>query len=606
MMKRDKGAPRRPDANLRRLVSNLRRDGEAMAALAALGVEASTVATFQLGLREPYVRADGRRVERVLTFPVVSDRGRRRFACVDLPGVTVNPERASCWSAGPPVAISWPIGSAVLVVCGSPVELWQLGQAAGRRDVAATLVASSHGDVAPEEWAVSRHWASWDRVILTGTVPGAVRSAIAAAAGRPIEHAPAVECSGPGEVPVSQRHDDWLLELLSGTSFLGGGSSGPVAEAIAGDFSAATIALHGGWRDGRMYYPALVERRTRTEGIAGAGERVLHAYETVVVRSDGAVLEGEVLPAPPGTPAFRRVHALTDGTRIDAAPAASRHATWSLGSIRAFVAARAVGDDPCGRPTAAVLRDTHAFLSSRVWLPDGDDLWVAAAYAVLTHLYRVFDAVPLLVAQGPRGSGKSELGLAVAAVGFNAAMMGQGSAAALVRLARDGGGLVVLDDAECLGPGASGFTDLSQTLKLGYKGRTARKPVTLPSGRVATLDFYGPRLVTTTRGVEPVLGSRCVTVLTAPSGGARPPCDVDPESLRDELHVVGMARAADVDRRYRELMTGRGDREDEIWAPLEAVAGVLGPPAMVSAIARRRRVAASTLAAVEMLASAAS
>jgi hypothetical protein len=564
-----------------------------MAALDGLGVEASTVAAFQLGLREPYVRADGRRVERVLTFPVSAERGRRRFACVALPGITLNPEDASCWSAGAPVPVTWTVGASVLIVCGSPLELWQLGQAAGRSDVAATLVASSHGAAMPAAWGASRYWAVWERVLVTGSVPAAVRSAIAAAAGRPVEHAPAVGCLEDAGTPIAVRHDEWLLELLSGAVFVGAASSsGGGPDALAGDFSADTTTLHGGWRDGRMYYPALVERRTR-DGAAGPGTALLHAYRTVVVRSDGAVLEGEVLPAPPGTPSHRRVRALTDGTRIDAAPAASRHATWSLASIRAFVAARAAGEDPCGRPTAATLRDVHSFIASRVSLPEPDDAWLATAYAALTHLYRVLDAVPLLVAQGPRGSGKSELGLAVAAVGFNAAIMGQGSAAALVRLARDGGGLVVLDDAECLGPDASGSSELLQTLKLGYKRRTAGKPVTLPSGRVATLDFYGPRLVTTTKGVEPVLGSRCVTVATAPSSAVRPICDLDPEALRDELHVMGMARAADVERRYRELVAGLTDRESEIWAPLEAVAAVLGPPVMVSALARRRRAAAS-------------
>lgn len=52
-----------------------------------------------------------------------------------------------------------------------------------------------------------------------------------------------------------------------------------------------------------------------------------------------------------------------------------------------------------------------------------------------------------------------------------------------------------------------------------------------------------------------------------------------------------MARAAGVERRYHELMVGRTDREGEIWAPLEAVAEVLGPSAMAAALARRRAAA---------------
>lgn len=584
----------RGDANLRRLVSNLRRDPEAMRALAELGIEDATVATFQLGQREPYARTDGRCVERVLAFPVAVSGGRRRFACVNLLDVTVNPEHPVCWSPGLPTTVEWLVGSTVLVVCGSPVEVWQLGQAAGRKGIDAAFVASTQAGVAPAEWSGAKFWSRWDRVVVTATVAPAVRRLVAGSARRPIDHAPAVECSERAESPPSMRHDEWLLELLSGAVRLGSAATGGAGAegSAAGDFDATTLALHGGYRDGRMYYPTLVERRRRQAG-TGSDGMLLHSYETVVVRGDGAVLEGEVLPAPAGTPAARRVHALTDGTRIDAAPAASRHGTWALRSIQAFVAARAEGVDPCARPTAAVLRDAHAFLASRVSLPDPDDLWLAAAFAVMTHVARVFDAVPLLVAAGPRGSGKSELALAVAALGFNAAVMGQGSAAALVRLARDGGGLVVLDDAEGLGADASGFGELAQTLKLGYKASTARKPVTLPSGRVVTLDFFGTRLITTTRGIEPVLGSRCVTVCTAPSAARRAACEVDPDAVRDELHVVAMSRGADVERRYREIVEGGGEnsgggRDHEIWAPLVAVAEVLGPTPMLEAIRRRR------------------
>ena len=593
-----KAAARRPDANLRRLMSNLRRDQEAMEELRRLGIDASTVEAFQLGMREPYQRSDGRCVDRVLSFPVAADRGRRRFASINLPGVTVNPEHPSNWSAGAAVAVTWSVGSDIVVICGSPVEMWQLGQAAGRRDIAATFVTSSQAEVAPAVWSMARYWAKWERVLVTGSVPPAMRSMIAGWSGRPVEHAPLAACSPSNDVPIALRHVDWLLEILSGATHLGSDRARIAdGDSAAGDFSAATTCLHGGWRDGRMYYPALVERRTVADRDVGPVAGLLHAYQTVVVRSDGAVLEGEILPAPPGTAAARRVHALTDGTRIDAAPSASRHATWSLGSIQAFVAARTLGRDPCVRPTPAVMRDAHAALMSRVWLPDADDHWLATGFAVLTHLARLFDAVPLLVAEGPRGSGKSELALAVAGLSFNQAVMGQGSAAALVRLAREGGGLVVLDDAEGLGPDTSGFSELAQTLKLGYKQSTARKPIVTCGGKVQTLDFFGPRLVTTTRGIEPVLASRCVTVRCVPSGAARPACDVDTDAVRDELHVIAMTHAAEVETRYRQLMIGRIDREGEIWAPLHAIAEVLGPPAMASALMRRRAaVARPTLA----------
>ncbi|RYG62721.1 hypothetical protein EON77_21870, partial [bacterium] len=329
--------------------------------LEALGLDEATIATVQLGLREPYDRVDGRRIENVLTFPVGSDGGRRRFASVNLPGVTLNPEHAVCWSPGEATSVTWGGGGSVLIVCGSPLEVWQLGQAAGRKKIDATIVASSQAIEAPACWGEPRFWATWKRVIVVDTVATPVRTRIAEWAKRPVEHAPHACASSCDELPVRLRHDDWLLEVLSSAVLLGRVDiAHDLMEACPGDYCARTLTLHGGFRDGRMYYPTLVERRRQSGSHAST---LLHSYETVVIRSDGAVLEAEVLPAPPGTPAARRVHALDDGTRIDAPPAASRHATWSLASIQSFVAARAAGEDPCRRPTAAVLQEVHATLA---------------------------------------------------------------------------------------------------------------------------------------------------------------------------------------------------------------------------------------------------
>lgn len=309
----------------------------------------------------------------------------------------------------------------------------------------------------------------------------------------------------------------------------------------------------------------------------------------MILRGDGAILEPVTLSAPHGTPARRRVHALTDGTRVESPPQASRHTSWSLESIQSFASARVAGVDPCLRASAEVLDDVHGFLEARVRLPDPDDLWIVATFVVVTHLFRVFDALPLLLVSGPRGSGKSELASAVVAVGFNAVMMGQGSAAALVRLTRQCGGLVALDDAEGLATQASGFGELGQCLKLGYKSGTARKPVAMGNGQVDTYDFFGPRLLTCTRGVDPVLGSRCIGVVTAPAELGAVMEAPDPDALRDELHCLAMARASEVAEAHSGLAAAASDRLGEIWSPMLAVARTLGSRRMVEAVERRWR-----------------
>lgn len=562
--------------NHRRLRSNLLRNAAALDALAELGIDRAFIEERGLGMKEPYRRTDGSVVDGVVAFPIEAEDGRRRYGYVALRGVTRNPEHPVAWSPGR--ARSVREGSeGVLLVVGSPAEAFRAGLSARRRAMAVAAVASSRPEQVPPEWEDASFWAPWERVVLSDEVPAHLRAAVSAVARRPLHHAPGVVNTGFAELSPAERADAWVDELL--------GTATPLSEATLravepdaqtpGDYAATPVALHGGFSRGHLYYPFMVERR-RALAVGGAG-RLVHSYETLILRSDGSVLEAVTLPAPAGTPASQRVHALTDGTRIASPPQPSANSTWSLGAIQAFVGARATGADPCPRAPGAVLSDVRDLIASRVALPSAGDAWVATAFVALTHMFRVFEALPILLVEGPRGSGKTELAAAIASLSFNAAIMGQGSAAALVRLSRECGGLVALDDAEGLSSLGTGFGELSQCLKTGYRAASARKPVTTASGRVETFDFFGPRLVTCTRGVDPVLGSRCIRVPTAPG---RPEADapaIDADDLRDELHALAMVRAGEVADAYAGLAASGVDRADEIWAPMLAIADVLAP-----------------------------
>ncbi|WP_242121939.1 hypothetical protein [Sphingomonas lacusdianchii] len=582
---------RSTDFNFRRLRSNLIRNPAAMARLSAMGFGADLVEALGLGLKEPYRRTDGTLVERVLAYPLDVPGSRRRYGYLNLEGVTIGADHPVAWGPGAPATVRSGAG-AVAVVAGSPVAAWQLGAAAFRLGLPVVCLASSQPDAAPAEWDDAAFWAPWDRVVIAGGLADAMAVGIVRAARRPIEGAkgvqPVDDCDedcdhGP---PITRLHDGWLERILSSAAPVGAAPEAAVVDGGPGDFAAMPIPVHGGFARGHSFYPFLVERRRAASAAGGGG--LLHSYETLVLRSDGAVLEPQVLRAPAGTPAGRRVHALSDGTRIAAPPQASRQASWSLDAIQRYAADRAAGIDPCRRPAVEVMADVRDFLASRVVLPDPDDLWVVAAFTMMTHLFRVFEAIPLLLAIGPRGSGKSELAAAVVSLGFNAVLMGQGSAAALVRLTRECGGLVALDDAEGLSTEASGFGELGQCLKLSYKSSTARKPLTLNGGRVETIDFYGPRLLTTTRGVDAVLRSRCIAVRTLPADCASLPAAApDPATLRDELHALAMTRAGGVSAVYAGLRGAAGGRDAEIWAPLRAIADTLGCPELAAVIGRR-------------------
>lgn len=581
--------------NHRRLLANLMRDPKALAGLAELGLDRAFVEERNLGIREPHRRGDGAVVSGVLAYPLADEDGRWRWGCVTLAGVTANPDHPVAWNAGP--ARSVPEGDAgTLLVVGSPLVALQVGVSARRRGLALAAVASSRPEVLPAEWSRASFWAKWDRVVLCDGVPPHLRDAIGSAARRPLHHAPGAATSGDPDLPPAARLDAWVDALAGAATPL---VVTPLRAVLAetadpGDYAAAVTTLHGGFSGGHLYYPVTVERRRAG---AGASGRLLHSYETVVVRSDGSLLEATTLPAPAGTPTGQRVHALTDGVRIPSPPQPSAHSTWSLASIQRFVAARSAGLDPCDRPPDEVLSDVRATISSRVALPSADDEWVVAVFVVLTHLHRVFEALPVLLLEGPRGSGKTELAAVVGSLSFNAVMMGQGSAAALVRLARECGGLIALDDAEGLSSLGTGFGELSQALKTGYRRASSRKPVTMPSGRIESFDFFGPRLVTCTRGVDPVLGSRCIRVPTAPGAPSRAAPEVEPDDLRDDLHVLAMARAAEVAEVHRPLADAGVDRADEIWAPMLAIARVLGSLEARQAIDRARAAHGSALRA---------
>lgn len=562
-----------------------------MASLDAMGIEPATVETFGMGLREPYTRADGATVHGVLSYALAEAGGRRRFGCVRLPGVTAFAEHELAWSAGLPETVRWSFGRGVLLVCGSPVALWQLGQAAERSGAPVTLVASSQPDRAPSSWSSPSFWSGWERVVLVDGVSPTLRRLVLDRRRGAVEQAQSVTCPDEDAGPAGQRHVQWLTQLLSAAVPCTQGA--PVGDdGAAGDFTAARISLHGGFAGGQMFYPFEVERRRDMDGGENGPSRMLYSVETIVLRSDGAVLEGMMLPAPRGTPAARRVHALTDGTRIDGPPRASAHASWSLPSIKRFIAARQAGEDPCTRPAADIVGDVRTYLASRVALPRPEDFWIVAAFVVLTHCFHAFEALPLLCVVGPKGTGKSELGAAVSALAFNSLVMGQGSAAAMVRLAGDCGGLVVLDDVESLATDGAGFGDLAQALKTGYRRATARKPLVV-GGRVEVVNFFGPRMLTVTRPPDPVLLSRCLMVETGPLIEPLPAASgPEAQELRDELHALAMARAGDIAEAYGEIMLACSDRAAEIRAPLIAIATVLGVSEIVSALAEAMTAAA--------------
>lgn len=595
--------------NLSRLESNLRRNKAALQYLFDRGLTEDTIRRFHLGLKEPYRRkSDGKTVTGALCYPIISQMGEAlsRYGCYNIPGVTENPVDKNGWGRGSPTTYySGPvIGKSLLFVAEGCKDLWILdqhltGTPLGKKTI---IISSSHGSGIPEEWKETSFWSSWSGVYFGHDNDDAgeqMARLLVRFCGREARRSRVPESMGKDWTDFfkSGGSIEQFAELLETAPAVSAPApEGEGATSSLGEFAANPVNINGAFVNGHLYYPFTVERREleKVRRKDGPGdERMVASYITKVLRSDGAVLDIVRLAAPKGTPHEKRVLALTDGTRIEKEPQPSHYATWQLESLQRFIKALQSRQPAPHRPLGQLLVDVVAHLRRSVWLPYEEDYSVLALYVAMSFVYQVFDAIPLVIVTGEKGTGKSELGDALARVSFNATVVGQGSAASIVRLLNEARGLVVLDDLEAVGRSLedTSFTDINQMLKLSYKKRTGKKAITDKSGKTTIFDFYGPKVINNTRGVDSILGSRMIYIQTrrmpelvrqdAKITGSDPDEMIN---LRNEMHVWGMASASRVHEHYRRLMERKGDRDDEICAPLRALAEASEDSALLNSL----------------------
>ena len=617
---------------LQRKLAALWRCPRALEHLRQLGLTDATLRRFRFGLAAPYQsRRTGLTVSAAVCFPLLGCAGLpvRRFGMLAVPGLTQNAPAPS-WCAGEPrTYYAGPVtGRTRVLVAGGPTELWLLAQhldAAEDRDL--LVVASAHGLSPPREWMDPAFWRDWEEVYLAQAGDAAGEEAargIARLAGRAARRV-SPPCAG------SEAGSGWrgffraggsareLRDLMAAAAVVSAeppragppqavpptaGPGAPLAAAAPGEYEVERVNVNGAYVRGQLYYPFVIEHVEVETAVGRDGQvtgRTVTSYRTKVVRSDAAVLDVMLLPAPKGTLRERRVLALSDGTRLLREPQPNHRATWPLRDINAYIAKVRAGQPVC-RPLAHMLGDLRAHMEAAVWLPQADDHAVLALYAALSFVYTVFDAIPLVLVTGEKGSGKTALAEAIEAVAFNAVLVGSTSAAAAIRAANEGRGLMVLDDLESVGTALAGeaFSDLHQMLKLAYKRTTGRKVVTERSGRTVEFDFFGPKVVNNTSGIDPITRSRMYEVRTRRmppelrAGTAARLPGFDPRraaELRSELHGWAMAHAHEVEAAYRDAVAeaGRTDRAEEIALPLRVLAGLAGDRELCGALDRALR-----------------
>lgn len=356
-----------------------------------------------------------------------------------------------------------------------------------------------------------------------------------------------------------------------------------------GRYAYKPVSINNSYSNGYLYYP--VQTVHRSKQVIGKGsdkkEVMAEAIETVVVRSDRQILHFKSSEKLNDSETGTKVYRLTDGTLVNSIPTANEHGTWSWDYINTFV-----NDEVENLPSLdRLIEKVRDVLYGRIWLPSECDYYLLALTAVTSYVQSVFDAVPLLLLTGPAGSGKSELSTAMTQVSANAVMIGQVSAPTMMRLIDSSGGLCVIDDLESVGVspnsknGQQKFSEIAQVLKVSYKKSSATRMVTnVKTMRTEVLNFFGCKIISNTKGVDDILGSRMIHIHTRHMPSEVMPTfkvreqfsDDDTYKLRNLLHTWAFTHVNEVHKTYRAMYTSKSNRQDEIAAPLRVLAKMSG------------------------------
>lgn len=577
-----------------KLKKRLRENKEALSYLFGRGLTVETINYFGLGLSTPYTSKRSREEQcDALVYPVRQRDGKlyNKYGYYNIPGVTKNPTDKNGWMSGEVRSYYAETESEKksIFVCEGAKDVWRHWQALQDspfgRDL--LLVTSTHGSAFPNEWKDSTFWARWEKVYLGQDNDEAgdhVASKLAELLERDAHRVLVPKWYGKDWTDFWQAGGDVaeFFQILDEAQVISlKVKDGEDLDQGYGRFAYKPININGAYHNGHLYYAVQTLNRgvdiTRKE----TGEEVVHdveRLETVVVRSDRTVHSANWATAPKGTRDRERVLRLTDGTLIDREPQANKYGTWMWPSIKAYLDGKSNT-----RPLAEILRDVMAHLKSTVWLPYEEDYAILTLIVPVTYAQAIFDSVPLIFLNGPAGSGKSEMGRAMARVCANAYICGQSSAASIARFIDESRGFVVMDDLELIGNKGAEYSDLVQALKLSYNKTTAVKLWTdVKTMRTQLLDFYGVKMINNTQGADNILGTRMLRIQTRKIpehlkkefGELLPTDSGKLIALRNELHTWTFENVAKIESEYKTLFPKGTDRSDEITAPLKLMASL--------------------------------
>jgi len=210
------------------------------------------------------------------------------------------------------------------------------------------------------------------------------------------------------------------------------------------------------------------------------------------------------------------------------------------------------------------------------------------AWAMLSYIFPVFDAVPYLAVGGPAGSGKSRVFELLGQVVLRPLSTSNLSNPALFRSLHAFGGVALLDEAERLRESRSPeVQELLSSLLAGYKrGGCATRCEQAGDGQFIMRHFgvFGPKALASINEVPPTLATRCLAVpmFRSPPESKKPRLRVEADGqrwqvLRDSLHILAMEHGSEwLDLPARQdVVPEMSGRNFELWQPLLSIAAWL-------------------------------
>ena len=618
-----------------RYASNLRRNPAAIEWFTKTrGLPQEYIERYQLGLSGPAGQYRG--YTDALAFPLLGPRGnhiilgedkpKTAYAYYYIPGVTTwqpdAKQKGNGWvgaGVSPPRTYytSQMSGKLVLVVVEGFKDAWAMQSMLDQDpelQETVLVITSSNGTGHPVEWRQAVFWEPWQKVYLAGDNDGpglANQAKIRGYSEREIHQVLVPAARGKdwndfirkgGTVAelrglmkdarlMNKIEAEGLLRRLEKTP------GAPITTFGLGDIKAVDIL--SAFHNNHLYHCFDQHVTEKSE----SSKEVKEGLRPVVLRSDGEIFEAMVSRVVrQGDKAIIRLAG--DGTVITRLPVASTHATWRGSSIKAFVDATKARRKP-QIDLGVIVEQLRRHFAAQVWLPYSEDYTVLALSIVVSYAQELFDAVPLILMSGEKGTGKSEVARIAAEVGCNGIFLAKATASGIINNADLSRGFMAIDDFEELGvrsrTGEAIYGTPQQIVKLSYKKATATYDKTGSKGEAIKQRYYGVKLITMTQGVDEIVGSRMLKIATRRIPEAmrdtlkKRAADVlEPEavaSLRDSLHTWVFSNVSEIRLAYLSFMAEKGDRADEIAAPLRTVAKFVGQKgvseSLEQALARR-------------------